>query len=258
MIDSRSELGIKIDNGIAVLEIKREAKQNALNDALMKSLLQVCHQIEHESEVKVVILTAAGTKSFSAGGDINAWSSLSAKEFGLFWIREGHAVFDSIARLRQPVIVVLNGHTLGGGLELACTGDYRIAEDHVHIGMPETSIGMIPGWSGTQRAVRRFGSQVIRKMALFGKTMTGTEALKFGLIDELVATGKGLEQAMAVAEKVKALSPTALELTKMLINAAEEEETERVLDTFAGMIALSSEDAEKGVDSFKKKTRPRF
>ena len=96
---------------------------------------------------------------------------MSAADFQVQWVRYGHRVFDRLARLRQPTIAVLSGHALGGGLELAAACDFRIAETQVKLGFPETSIGVVPGWSGTQRAVRRFGAQAVRRMALGGECL---------------------------------------------------------------------------------------
>ena len=128
---------------------------------------------------------------FRAGGDIAAWSGWSPEAFGTHWVRDGHAAFDALARLRQPLIAVLNGHALGGGLELAACADLRIAEAHVKLGQPETGLGIIPGWSGTQRAVRRFGAQTVRRMALFGEVFSAEQALALGLVDQVAAIWRG-------------------------------------------------------------------
>ena len=104
-------------------------------------------------------------------------------------------MFGGSSLVSQPVIAVLNGHALGGSLELAAVADFRIAESHVKLGQPETSLGIIPGWSGTQRAVRRFGSSSVKRMALFGKTFTADEALQLGIVDRVVDKGQGLAEA---------------------------------------------------------------
>jgi enoyl-CoA hydratase/carnithine racemase len=173
-------------------------------------------------------------------------------------VRDGHAAFDALARLRQPVIAVLNGHTLGGGLELAACADLRIAEAHVKLGQPETGLGIIPGWSGTQRAVRRFGAQVVRRMALFGEVFSAEQGLALGLVDQVVPTGQGLAAAEGVAARVLERGAQATALTKMLVNAAEGEERERVLEAFAGQIAAASTELAEGLAAFREKRKPRF
>lgn len=248
---------LTVQNGIGLLRIEREDKRNALDAAMMNELADLCREIEHRDDIGVLILTGAG-KSFCAGGDITAWSDQSPAEFARHWVRDGHDSFDRLARLRQPVIAAINGHALGGGLELAACADYRIAEKHVKIGQPEASLGIIAGWSGTQRAVRRFGAQIVRRMALFGEIMTAEKALTEGLVDQVVGQGKAVEAAQVLATAVLKRSPVATELTKMLINAAEGEERERVLEAMAGHIAAASEQLREGVTAFKEKRPPNF
>lgn len=254
-MDPRLEL--QIEGGVARLTISRVEKLNALDAGMVEALVPLCRRIER-SEARVVILTGAGGKAFSAGGDVAAWSGWPAAAFGRHWVRDGHAAFDALARLAQPVIAVLNGHTLGGGLELAACADLRIAEAHVTVGLPETGIGIIPGWSGTQRAVRRFGAQTVRRMAIFGEVFSADQALACGIVDQVVATGAGLAAAEVAAAQVMARSAQATEITKMLINAAEGEERERVLEALAGVIAKGSEDLAEGLAAFREKRKPRF
>lgn len=255
MTDPR--LDLTIAEGIARLTIRRADKLNALDAGMVDALLPLCRQIER-SDAFVVILGGAGGKSFCAGGDIAAWSGWSPEDFGRHWVRDGHTAFDALARLAQPVIAVLDGHCLGGGLELAACADLRIAEAHVKIGQPETGLGIIPGWSGTQRAVRRFGAQTVRRMALMGEVFQAEEALRLGLVDQVVATGEGHAAAAQVAERLRARSPRATELAKMMINAAEGEERERVIEALAGTIAAASTDLAEGLAAFREKRKPRF
>lgn len=255
MSDPRLEL--VLDGAIARLTIRRPEKLNALDAEMVDALVPLCRQIER-SAAQVVILTGEGGKSFCAGGDIAAWSGWTPDAFGRHWVRDGHAAFDALARLRQPLIAVLNGHCLGGGLELAACADLRIAEAHVKLGQPEAGLGIIPGWSGTQRAVRRFGPQVVRRMALFGEVFTADQGLALGLVDQVVARGEGMAAAEAVAARVLDRSPRSSELTKMLINAAEGEESARVLESLAGVIAAASPDLAEGLAAFRAKRKPDF
>jgi enoyl-CoA hydratase len=255
MTDPR--LVLAFDGPVATLTITRADKLNALDAAMVDALLPLCRQIER-SGARVLILTGQGDRSFCAGGDIAAWGGWSAQDFARHWVRDGHAAFDALTRLSVPVIAVLNGHTLGGGLELAACADIRIAEDHVRIGQPESGIGIIPGWSGTQRAVRRFGAQVVRRMALMGEVFGAEQALALGLVDRVVAKGAGMAAALEMAGQVIARSPRATEITKMLVNAAEGEERERVLEALAGAVAAGSEDLKEGLAAFAAKRKPDF
>ncbi len=248
---------LQIEGPIATIRLDRPSKLNALNREMVAELAAICREVEH-SLARVALITGAGEKSFCAGGDISAWSSETPEDFGRFWVREGHAAFDAVARLRQPTIAVLNGDCLGGGLELAACADYRIAERHARIGMPETGLGILPGWSGTQRAVRRFGQQVVRRMAIFGEVFSAEDAFQLGLVDQLCEKSQGMAAASALAAKLLARSPQATATTKMLINAAEGEERERVLDAIAGELAAGSRDLAKGLDAFRNKRKPDF
>ena len=135
---------------------------------MIDGLFDAARAIDASQESRVAILSGEG-KAFCAGGDIAAWGGLPPLEMWRDWTRAGHRAFEALARLRVPLIVVLTGHAFGGGLELAAVGDIRIAESGIKLGLPESGLGMAPGWSGTQRLVRRFGASVVRRMALDGR-----------------------------------------------------------------------------------------
>ena len=249
-------IDLRLADGIAHLELNRPDKLNALDAAMVEALGQRCREIEH-GPARVVILSGRG-KAFCAGGDIEAWSHESPVAFGRHWVRDGHAVFDALARLRQPVIAVLDGHALGGGLELAACADLRIAEAHIKLGQPEPGLGIIPGWSGTQRAVRRFGAQAVRRMSVLGEVLDADQALALGVVDRVVPTGEGPAAARAAAATVLQRGPQATELTKMMVNAAEGEERERVIEALAGRIAAASDDLTEGLAAFREKRKADF
>ncbi|PRY25529.1 enoyl-CoA hydratase/carnithine racemase [Aliiruegeria haliotis] len=243
---------LEVEGPVAILRLNRPEKLNALATEAIANLARCCAEIERMPGLRGVVLTGEG-KAFCAGGDITSWGGLGATEFSRRWIRDGHDAFDALARLRLPVIAVLNGHALGGGLELAACADYRIAEEHVKLGQPETGLGMIPGWSGTQRAVRRFGQQVVRRMTIFGDVFPAARALDLGLVDQVVESGAGMKAALQLAERVVARGPRATELTKMLVNAAEGEERERVLDVLASAAASDTPEVAEGTAAFREK-----
>jgi enoyl-CoA hydratase/carnithine racemase len=254
---SDARVDLAVEGRIARLVLRRPEKLNAIDADMAEALRQACRAIER-SDARVAILTGEGTRSFCAGGDIDAWSSLDADAFSRRWLRDGHDAFDALARLTVPLIAVLNGHALGGGLELAACADLRIAEDHVKVGQPEPGLGIIPGWSGTQRAARRFGAQLVRRMALFGEIYTAEEAHALGIVDMVVASGEGQAAAEVAAERVLGRSPRATELTKMLVNAAEGEESERVVEALAGAVAAGSADLAEGLAAYRQKRPPKF
>jgi enoyl-CoA hydratase len=249
---------LSIDGQLALLTIARPEKLNALDFDMVLALERAAQLIELAKDVRAAVVTGAGEKSFCAGGDVAAWSEWSPEDFAMQWVRHGHRAFDALARLRQPLIAALNGHCLGGGLELAAAADYRIAEEHVKIGQPETGIGIIPGWSGTQRAVRRFGAQNVRRMAVMGETFTAAEAQSLGIVDQVVPQGEAQAAARNMAARITDRSPTATQFAKLLVNAAEGEDREAALEALAGYGAASSADLQEGLAAFRAKRRPDF
>lgn len=259
MIDTGdSRIHLEVAERIAVITIARPDKLNALDDKMVAALERAVALVDADGQSRVAILTGEGDRSFCAGGDIEAWSALHPVDFGMAWVRHGHRAFDALARLRQPLIAALNGQTLGGGLELAATADFRIAEEHVKLGSPETGLGIIPGWSGTQRTVRRFGSQLVRRMALLGEVFTAEEGLQLGLVDAVAPRGQSRIAAIAMAEKLMARGPLAVQATKLLINAAEGEETSGALEALAGGFAASGAELQEGLAAFRQKRKPKF
>lgn len=255
MTDPR--LNLAFDGPAAILTIRRADKLNALDAAMVDALLPICRQVERSS-ARVLILTGEGDRSFCAGGDIDAWSGMTPEMFGRHWLRDGHQAFDALARLTVPVIAVLNGHCLGGGLELAACADLRIAEAQVKIGLPEPSLGIIPGWSGTQRVSRRFGPQLVRRMALFGEIFDAKQALALGIVDQVTGKGEGMATARALAIRLEGRAPLATELVKMLINSAEGEESGRVTEAIAGALAAGSPELARGLTAFHARQPPDF
>jgi enoyl-CoA hydratase len=248
----------EIDGPLAVLTLDRPEKLNAIDGAMIEAIEAWVDAVEGDRGVRVAILTGAGAKAFSAGGDIEAWAGLDPIDFARRWIREGHRVFDRLARLRQPLVVALNGHAFGGGLELAVTGDLIVASIGARFGLPETGLGMTPGWAGTQRLVRRCGSRIVKRMALAGRLLSAQEALDCGLIDEVVPAGETLSRARAIAAEIAARGPVAVQIVKQLINAAEGEEREAAMESLAGAFVGFTQDLKEGVASFREKRAPRF
>lgn len=246
------------DGAVATITLDRPAKLNALTPGMLAALEEAVEIIEADGVVRAVVLTATGERAFCVGADIGEWSSLEPLDMWRRWVREGHRVFDRVARLRQPVIAALNGSALGGGLELAAAADLRIVEAHARIGLPEAGIGAIPGWSGTQRLVRRIGPQAVKRLALTGEPISAEEALRLGLADELCATGAARARAEALARTIATRAPVSVQLAKQLINAAEGEETASTIEGIAGALAAFTEDGREGAASFREKRAPRY
>src|SRR6516164_8032911 len=186
---------------LARIVLKRADKLNALDAAMIEALAECARAIDASRDCRVAILTGEG-KAFCAGGDIAAWGGLPALDMWRDWTRAGHRAFEALARLRPPLIAALTGHAFGGGLELAAVADMRVAENGVKLGLPESGLGMAPGWSGTQRLVRRYGASVVRQMALTGAIFSAEEGLALGLVDEVAAKGEGVARAKTLAADI--------------------------------------------------------
>ena len=156
------------------------------------------------------------------------------------------------------MIAALAGRALGGGLELAAAADLRVAEEQVVFGMPEAALGMVPGWSGTQRLVRRFGGQAIRRMCFTGAMVTADEALAAGFVDAVCPTGEGLDRALAMAAQMAGRGPVAMQVTKLMINAAEGEGPAAAIEAIGGALVSYTDDLKEGVASFRERRAPRF
>lgn len=247
---SDTHIALTRDGTTAVITFRRPEKLNALDAGMVSALERLAREVDADPAIRVCIITGSGEKSFCAGGDIEAWSKVSPHEFGMAWVRQGHRAFDALARMRQPLIAALNGHTLGGGLEVAVCADFRIAEEHCKFGLPETGIGIIPGWSGTQRAVRRLGAQLVRRMALAGEVLDAQAALASGLVDQVVPKGGSLAAAHALAGRIAARAGFATSAAKLLVNAAEGEDREAALEAVAGIAAAAHDELKAKVAEF--------
>lgn len=250
-------VSFEAQGAVGTITLRRPEKFNALDIPMLRALETALDAAEDDATIRTVLLRGEG-KGFCAGGDIEAWGAMEAADFQVRWVRYGHRVFDRLARLRQPTIAVLSGHALGGGLELAAACDFRVAETQIKLGFPETSIGVVPGWSGTQRAVRRFGAQVVRRLALGGEMLTAGEALALGVVDRVVETGAALADATQWAERIAARGPLATEAAKLMIAVAEGEESAAPAEALAsGFVALTG-DMREGAEAFRAKRKPAF
>lgn len=254
-----SEARITLDkqDAVAVVRLARPERLNALDLEMLRALDETCAAIETDSSIRAAVIIGEG-KAFSAGGDIKAWAGMGAGEFGHQWVRFGHRVFERLAGLRVPLIAALNGHALGGGLEIAACADLRIAETQAKIGLPETSLGMVPGWSGTQRLVRRFGIQPVRRMALCGEMLSADEALRLGIVDRVVGTGEAFAAAFAQAQGIAARGPAATETVKLMLAAAEGEGAPAAVEALGSILAAKTADLREGVSAFGEKRAAQF
>jgi len=243
---------------VAVITLNRPEKLNALTPAMLERLEAIAAELDASIDVRAAVLTGAGPKAFCVGADINEWSALAPLDMWRQWVPRGHRVFERWAALRVPVIAALNGHALGGGLELAAVADIRIADSAATFALPEAGIATCPGWSGTQRLVKLIGASKVKVLALTGRRIDARRAHEVGLVDEVADSGGALKAAIAMAEQIVRLAPVSVQLTKQLVNAASGEGAAVTLEAMAGALAATTSDAHEGMLSFREKRVANF
>ena len=253
-----SKVELKIENHFAVITLNRPEKLNALDPEMLSMLEQITGQIDQNRSVRVVIITGAGDRSFCVGADINAWAALSPVRMWSEWIRNGHRVFDRLARLRQPVICALNGYTFGGGLELALTADIRLAAEHIELAMPEVKLGTVPGWAGTRRLPDLIGPARAKRMIFTGDRISADTAERWGLVNEIVPRNELIPRAEVLAAAIAANSPTAVQIAKQLVNTGGGDGLTVVMESLGGAVAAGTEDGREGLAAFREKRSPKF
>ncbi|MBV8550970.1 MAG: enoyl-CoA hydratase/isomerase family protein [Acidobacteriaceae bacterium] len=236
------------------ITLNRPDKGNALTMQMLEHLNSIVSEIEADRELRAVVIRARG-RFFCTGGDIEAWGSLSPHEMGRDWILYGINVFERLAALPQPVIAVVSGHALGGGLELAMAADLRIAVKSAKLGSPEVTLGMISGWMGIRRLAELIGVGRAGHLTLLGTPITAEMALNWGLITALADDAGDLERQLnGWLEKLCANAPAAMALTKGILATAHADLRQH--HASAAAQALSTEDCKEGVQAFREKRKP--
>ena len=241
---------------IAELRLDNPAKLNAFTATMLQQLEQHCSQIDRDTDIGCVIVTATGDRAFCAGADINAWGDLTPAAFARTWVRDGHRIFDRLARLSKPTIAVLNGHAFGGGLELAAACDLRVMAPEARLALPEAGVGIVPGWSGTQRLLRLMPELAVKEMVLFGNRIAADRALAMGFVSAVDADPRAA--AMALLDRATGLSPRAVEIAKSMIHAAIGEDRAAMIEALGSAAIAASDDRAEGVAAFRDKRKPDF
>lgn len=241
---------------IAELRLDNPAKMNAFTVEMLGALAGHLEKIERDRAVHCVMLTAEGDRAFCTGADINGWGDLTPAEFARHWVRDGHRIFDRLARLSKPTIAVLNGHAFGGGLELAAACDIRVMAPKATLALPEAGVGIVPGWSGTQRLARLLPEPMLKEMALFGRRISADRALAAGFVAEVAEDPRAA--AEAIIDRAVTLSPRAVEITKSMIHAARGEDHGAMVEALGSAAIAATADRDEGVAAFREKRKPEF
>ncbi len=249
----------EVKDQILYLTINREQKLNALNRETLTALAEAINFAIESDEVRGVLLTGAGEKAFVAGADIAEFSHFNVEQGEELAKNGQHTVFDAIANCPKPVVVAINGFALGGGLELAMACHIRIAATHAKLGLPEVSLGLIPGYGGTQRLTALVGKGHAIELITTADLITATRAAQIGLVNHVVEAHELMAKAVEILDKIKTRAPLAVSSAIIAINAAENsdfngfnveiKEFGRCFDTH---------DFKEGVAAFLEKRKPTF
>jgi enoyl-CoA hydratase len=244
---------------IAIITIARPKVLNALNAPTLLELGRAFQSVRDDDDVRVAILTGDGEKSFVAGADITEFVGLGAVTAEAL-ARRGQAIFSQIENCGKPVIAAVNGFALGGGCELALACTFRIASESARFGQPETKLGLIPGYGGTQRLARLIGKGRALQIILTADMVKADEALRIGLVNEVLPAAELLPRAEAIAKKIVANAPIAIRLTIEAVNKGWDMSLADGLAFEASLFGISFATADKneGTSAFLEKRAPQF
>lgn len=247
-----------VENGVLTITINRPDKLNALNKKTVEEIGVAVKNGETNNDVKAIIITGAGPKSFVAGADIAEFVGLSVEQ-GKALAQAGQDVFKSIENCSKPVIAAVNGFALGGGCELSMACHLRIASDNAKFGQPEVNLGLIAGYGGTQRLIQYIGKTKALELHMTADMINAEQALKLGLVNYVVAPDQLIVKCLEVIEKIKTKSPKAITGVINSVNAY----FENGVDGFAAEInefgkCFATEDFKEGTTAFLEKRKANF
>lgn len=258
-MSERQYVKLAVEDRIAVITIDHPPV-NAFDRQTLKELRETVIECVNNPQVKAMVLTGAGQMAFVAGADLNQLALIRTEAEAHEMLELGQETFNTIERSPKPVIGAINAVALGGGLECALACHYRIAGDRARLGQPEISLGIIPGWGGTQRLTRTVGPSNATQMILTGDPITAQEALRIGLVNKVVPGGEVVKQAKDLARKIATKGLPAIEACMRAIGGGLDRKLEDGLALERDMFVtlLATEDLREGLTAFHEKRQPQF
>jgi enoyl-CoA hydratase len=240
----------------ALITLNRPDKLNAMSMMLKEELIRALRELDANEATRVIVITGAGQKAFTAGADIHEFRGRTPMD--QWRMNEHGTLYDAVDRLAKPIVAMVNGYCFGGGLELAMACDIRIASDRATLGQTELNIGIIPGGGGSQRLPRLVGLGTAMRLTLTGDRIDATEAARIGLVDEVVPNARLEQRTFEIADKIAAHSALAVRLAKAAIRASARLPLDQGLRYEQSLFALmmASADKEEGVRAFLEKREP--
>lgn len=241
------------EGDVVQITIDREDKLNAMSLEVMDEFISVLEGLEKDSS-KVIIITGAGKKAFSAGADIEYMGRIGPTDAEKYALR-GHEVLNKIEKLGKPVIAAINGYALGGGCELALSCDIRFASTSAQLGQPEVTLGICPGWGGTQRLLRIVGPARAKDLIFSGRRIGAEEAMSIGLVNKVFPPESLLSEARSYAKDVAKNSNFAVGISKMLVNKGMDAslDTGLKLEIYSWALCFSTKEREERMAAFLKR-----
>lgn len=254
-----SNILIHTENYITTITINRPDKLNALNSDTILELSKAIDEADGSPETRVIILTGAGEKAFVAGADISEFANFN-KEQGKNLAEKGQRLlFDKVDNSSTPVIAAVNGFALGGGLELAMAAHFRVASDNARMGLPEVSLGVIPGYGGTQRLPQLVGKGRAMEMIMTAGMINAETALSYGLVNHVVTQEELIPKCVEIAQKILRNSPVAISAAIDAINSGYQDGVngyEVEIECFGD--SFGTDDFKEGTDAFLNKRKANF
>jgi len=244
---------------LGFITIDRPKKLNALNKATIKELHDAFVTLDEDKDIRVIIITGSGEKAFVAGADISEFADFDAKQGKSLAAKGQKKLFDLVAELSTPVIAAVNGFALGGGLELAMASHIRVASSNAKMGLPEVSLGLIPGYGGTQRLPQLVGKGRAFEMITTGGMITADQALSYGLVNHVVSQEELLSFCEDLGSKIARNSPMAIGAAIKAVNANYDESVNGFKVEIAAFgDCFGTEDFDEGTSAFLEKRKPNF
>lgn len=245
------------DGAVAIITLNRPKQLNALNQALIGELLAALNELAQDDAVRAVLLTGSGDRAFAAGADIGELAQLESATQARRLAARSHELGRKMADLPKPIIAAINGFALGGGLELALACDIRIAGDNAQVGLPEATLGIIPGWGGTQRLARLAGAGMAKLLMMTGDRISADEALRLGIVERVVPQAELLDAARNLAQKLAAQPPLSMAAIKQAVNRGLNMALDDANMFEAGLFAevVMTEDRQEGTRAFLEKRK---
>jgi enoyl-CoA hydratase/carnithine racemase len=247
----------EVNDGVATITLNRQEVMNAISRDLLKALEERVAALRFDSDVRVVLITGAGPKAFSAGADLKERATMSPEEVKSFIHTIGY-LFQEIAQLNKPVIAAINGIAFGGGLELALAADIRLAAETALVGFPETQLAIIPGAGGTQRLPRIIGRGKAKELIFTGRRISAAEAREIGLVNHVYPAEELMAECRKMAATIAQAGPIAIQQAKIAIDDGIEVDLRSSLavESKAYWVCIPTEDRLEGLAAFKEKRKP--